>query len=159
MNPEMPMCFPAELVASTGFLLGRLGMAVKAATMEEFERAGCSAYHYAILALLEEGARTAQAAIADALRYDPSQLVAHLDALEDGGFIERRRDPSDRRRQMVSLTPAGRKQLALFRRIVKRVESEFLAPLDDDDRAALHELLLKIATNRDQRFRVAAARV
>jgi MarR family transcriptional regulator, lower aerobic nicotinate degradation pathway regulator len=158
VNPELPICLPAELVASPGFLLARLGVAMKMATMDEFEEAGCSAYHYAILALLDEGARTTQSAIAEALQYDPSQLVSHLDALEDGGFIERKRDPNDRRRQMVSLTPVGRRQLAQFRKLVKRIEDEFLAPLDEDDRTALHDLLLKIATHRDQRFLIAAAR-
>ena len=158
MNPEIPPCLPAELVASPGFLLGRLGVAMKTTTMEAFEQAGYSAYLYAILALLDEGARTTQSAIADALQYDPSQLVAHLDRLEEGGFIERRRDPNDRRRQMVSLTPSGRKKLAGFRKFVKQLEDEFLAALDEDERATLHDLLLKVAAYRDQRFLVTAAR-
>jgi MarR family transcriptional regulator, lower aerobic nicotinate degradation pathway regulator len=158
MSLEASPCLPAELVDSTGFLLGRLGVAMKTTTMDAFERAGYNAYLYAILALLDEGARTTQSAVAEALQYDPSQLVAHLDRLEAGGFIERRRDPKDRRRQMVSLTPAGRKQLAAFRTLVHQLEDEFLAALDDGERAALHELLLKIATQRDERFLVAAAR-
>ena len=44
MNTEIPTnCFPAELVASTAFLLGRLGISLKTETMEEFERLGFSA--------------------------------------------------------------------------------------------------------------------
>jgi DNA-binding MarR family transcriptional regulator len=160
MNPEMPTnCFPAELVSRAGFLLGRVGMGLKMRTMEAFEQEGFSAYQYSVLALLDEGPRTAQAAIADALQFDPSQLVALLDGLEERGLIERRRDPSDRRRQMVNLTPAGKRQLASFRKLVARVEDEFLAPLDDDERAQLHELLLRVATHRDARFVVPAARV
>lgn len=159
MNPEMPTnCFPAELVASPGFLLARLGTGLKMQTMEEFERAGFSGYHYSVLALLDEGARTTQAAIADALQYDPSQLVAFLDTLEERGLVERRRDPDDRRRHLVSLTPAGRRQLAAFRKIVRKLEDEFLAPLDEDDRAALHDLLLRVAVHRDARFAMPASR-
>lgn len=156
-SSQISGCLPAELVASPGFLLARLGVAMKATTMEAFERAGFSPHLYAILALLDEGARTAQSAIADALQYDPSQLVAHLDRLEEAGHIVRKRDPSDRRRQMVSLTPRGHRQLALFRKLVRQLEDEFLAPLDEEERAALHDLLLKIATHRDQRFHVPAA--
>jgi DNA-binding MarR family transcriptional regulator len=153
MNPEIPNdCLPAELVKSTGFLLARLGMTLKMETMEGFERAGFSPYQYVILALLEEGARTTQAAIAKTLDYDPSQLVAHLDALEEHGLIERRRDPTDRRRQMVGMTPAGRRKLAAFRKLVQKIEDEFLEALDDDDRATLHDLLLTVATHRDSRF-------
>jgi DNA-binding MarR family transcriptional regulator len=157
MNPEIPTdCLPAELVKNTGFLLARLGMSLKMETMEAFEQAGFSAYQYAVLALLDEGARTTQGAIAKTLQYDPSQLVAYLDSLEEHGLIERRRDPNDRRRQMVSMTPAGKRQLASFRKLVKKIEDEFLGPLDDDDRAVLHDLLLRVATARDSRFVVPA---
>jgi DNA-binding MarR family transcriptional regulator len=158
MNPEVPAnCLPAELVASPGFLLGRLGMSLKLEAMEEFEAAGFSGYHYSILALLDEGARKTQSAIADALQYDPSQLVALLDGLEEKGLVERRRDPDDRRRQMVTLTPAGRTQLAAFRKLVQKLEDNFLAPLDDEERATLHDLLLRLAVHRDARFVVPAA--
>ena len=158
VNAELPAnCLPAELVASPGFLLARLGIGFKAESMEEFEGSGFSAYQYGILALLDEGARKTQWAIADALRYDPSQLVALLDGLEEHGLIERKRDPDDRRRHLVTLTPAGRKQLAAFRKLVRKLEDDFLAPLDEDERAALHDLLLRIAVHRDTRFAIPAA--
>ena len=157
MNDAPPVCLPRELIASTAFLLGRVGMAVKMETIKAFEEAGFSPYHYGVLALLDEGARETQATIAKTLQFDPSQLVSLLDGLEERGLIERRRDPNDRRRQMVSLTPAGKKQLSVFRKLVQRIEDEFLAPLDDEQRAQLHELLLRVATARDSRFVVPVA--
>ena len=60
-------CLPAELVASSLFLLKRLGFAAKARSMDEYERLGQSPYHYAILILLEGSAPETQAEIADAL--------------------------------------------------------------------------------------------
>jgi DNA-binding MarR family transcriptional regulator len=153
MNPEMPTnCLPAELVARAGFLLGRLGIALKTQTMDAFEHEGFSAYHYSILALLEEGARTTQAGVADALGMDASMLVSLLDGLEDRGLVERKRDPNDRRRQTVTMTAAGRRQLAAFRKLVQKIEDEFLAPLGEDERQELHDLLLKVAEHRDARF-------
>jgi len=145
-------CFPRELVASPAFLLARLGVGIKARAFKEFEAIGFSPYHYSVLALLGEGSRETQATIADALQLDRSMLVGILDTLEEKGLIERRRDIADRRRHLVSLTAAGKRQLGRFRTIINGVEDEFLAPLDADRRAALHALLLTLAENTDTRF-------
>jgi DNA-binding MarR family transcriptional regulator len=150
-RPEGP-CVPRELLASPLFLLGRLGYAVKLQVMEEFETAGFSAYAYSVLALLEEGARETQATIADALKIDRSQLVGILDELEEQSLVERRRDPNDRRRHLVNLTPTGKRQLNAFRKLAKRVEDEILGPLSEGERAVLRDLLLRVAGSRDARY-------
>ena len=153
MNPEMSQnCLPREMLARPAVLLGRLGTAMKAESMERFEAAGFSVYHYGVLAVLDEGERETQATIADALAVDRSMLVGLLDQLEERGMVERRRDPNDRRRQMVKLTPAGRRQLTEFRKMVEEIENDFLAALDEEERRTLHDLLLRVAAHRDARF-------
>ena len=143
---------PEELLESNLFLLKRLGDAVKERVMPEFVAAGCDPYQNAVLFLLGEGARDTQAEIADALDFDRSQLVGILDALEEQGLIERQRDPNDRRRHVVTMTAAGKRELSKRRAIVKRIEEEFLTPLDETSRAKLHDLLLKLAGHHDERF-------
>ena len=145
-------CLPRELVASPVFLLGRLGFSVKKRAMQEFEEAGCSGYDYSVLALLAERPPETQATIADTLHLDRSQLVGLLDGLEERGLIERRRDPNDRRRHTVTLTGDGKRQLARLRSIVKRIEDDFLEPLDAASREKLHELLYELAVHHDARF-------
>jgi DNA-binding MarR family transcriptional regulator len=143
---------PRELVQSTSFLLKRLGWEVRDRVHEGYEAAGASPFHLTVLAVLDEGARETQATIADALGYDRSYLVGLLDDLEKRGLIERKRDPADRRRHIVKLTPAGKKALAWLRKLQVSLDDDFFAPLDAEERATLHSLLHRLATHHDPRF-------
>ncbi len=151
IDTKMAPRLPAELVASSLFLLKRLGFAAKARTMDEYEQIGLNPYHYAILALLDQGAAETQAAIADALGYDRGTLVGLLDELEEQGLVERKRNPDDRRRQLVRQTAAGARMLEKLRALSKRLEDEFLAPLDAEQREQLHALLLELAELHEPR--------
>jgi DNA-binding MarR family transcriptional regulator len=155
-DPEIPQKAaagpPKELLSSSSFLLKRLGFLLKDRTFAAFETTDLSPHHYAVLALLDEDPRETQATIADALGYDRSHLVGILDELEKRGLIERKRDPSDRRRHLVSLTPDGKRALARLRDIVTRMDDEFFAPLDASQREALHALLLELASHHDVRY-------
>ena len=142
---------PTELVASSLFLLKRLGFAAKSRSLEMYEKEGLNPYHYAILALLDEGLPETQAAIADALGYDRGTLVGLLDELEEKTLVERKRDPDDRRRHIVRLTTDGKRTLARLRALSKRLEDDFLAPLDAGQREALHELVLELAARHEPR--------
>ena len=142
--PPMPR-FPAELVESTTFLLKRLGFRAKDSAMEAYELAGLSPYHHAVLIVLDEGSRDTQGSIADALGYDRGQLVGLLDELEEKSLVERQRDPNDRRRHTVRVTPEGRRALTKLRTLSAKLEDEFLAPLEERERKQFHALMLRLA--------------
>jgi Transcriptional regulators len=155
-SPEAPskeQALPDELLKSTGFLLSRTGIGMKMRALGELEDAGCPGFQYGVLVLLSEGAAETQARIADVLGVDRSQLVGELDELEENGFVERRRDPGDRRRHTVTITPKGQRQLTKLRGILTRIEDEYFAPLDPASRQQLHDLLLRLAEGHDFRFK------
>jgi DNA-binding MarR family transcriptional regulator len=147
-----PARAPLELVKSTAFLLKRLGWACKDRGYQAFDAVGSTPLHYGVLAVLDEGARETQATIADALGFDRSVLVGLLDDLEERKLVERRRDPADRRRHLVSLTDEGKKILRDYRVVSAKLEQELLAPLEPDERAELHRLLQKLAAHHDARY-------
>ncbi|MFY9578848.1 MAG: MarR family transcriptional regulator [Gaiellaceae bacterium] len=161
-DPQLPLKPPLvrppkALRSSTSHLLKRLGWVAKERALAAYETTGLTPYHYAVLALLDEEPPETQAMIADALGYDRSHLVGLLDELEERGLIERRRDPSDRRRHLVSLTPEGTRTLNRLRSIARSVDDEFFAPLDAEQREALHALLLQLASHHDPRYAAAGA--
>src|SRR6478609_7214758 len=145
MSVTSPQRLPEELVASSTFLLKRLGFSAKERGFKAYEQEGLHPYHHAILLALDGGSHETQGAIADALGYDRGQLVGLLDELEERGLVERRRDPADRRRHIVRLTPAGKRALAKLRALARQLDDDFLASLDEDERAQLHALVLRLA--------------
>jgi DNA-binding MarR family transcriptional regulator len=145
MSVTIRQRLPQDLVASTTFLLKRLGFAAKERSMGAYEREDVHPYHYAILLALDDGGHETQGAIADALGYDRGQLVGLLDELEERRLIERRRDPEDRRRHLVQMTPDGKRKLRRLRTLAAELEDDFLAPLSAAEREQLHTLLLKLA--------------
>ena len=69
---------------------------------------GMSLKGFAILSHLREIESTSQQALGDMLCVDANTLVLLLNELEAAGHAVRERDPSDRRRHIVQLTPVGR---------------------------------------------------
>jgi MarR family transcriptional regulator, lower aerobic nicotinate degradation pathway regulator len=148
-KPRFAPRMPGELLASSTFLLKRLGFAAKDRAMASYEEAGLHPYHYAIMLVLDEGSAETQGSIADALGYDRGQLVGLLDELEEQGLVERKRDPNDRRRHLVRMTTDGTKALRRLRALARRNEDEFLDPLSEDERAQLHTLLMRLAEKHE----------
>ncbi|MGD9737175.1 MAG: MarR family winged helix-turn-helix transcriptional regulator [Solirubrobacterales bacterium] len=90
----------------------------------------------------QEGA-CLQQGLAETLMLDANNCVLLLNELDDAGYVERRRDPEDRRRHIVEITPAGEKALAEGQRRLEDLEDEVLGNLTADERRRLHELLAK----------------
>lgn len=99
--------------------------------------------HVVALRLLYERGPMLQHALGGALSLDPSNVVGLLNELEERGLIERRRDPADRRRHIVSLSAAGSAELARTYVRLGLAEDEMFSALSANERATLYELLVR----------------
>ena len=69
---------------------------------------GMTRAQWAVLARVERSEGLKQCELADTLDLQPITLTRLIDRLCDGGLIERRSDPDDRRAKRLYLTPAAR---------------------------------------------------
>ncbi len=100
-----------------------------------------------LLLLISGGATLNQVTLARAAGLDTSTTALVLDNLESQGLIARVSDPEDRRRTILELTPAGRRQVPDVREIFQRAQAQLVAPLKSDVRADLARMLRHIGAN------------
>jgi DNA-binding MarR family transcriptional regulator len=99
--------------------------------------------HLVALAYVRDHDECPQQALADAFCMDANNVVLLLNELEELGYATRVRDPGDRRRHLVRLTPAGRNALAQTELAQREIENEVLESLDADERNTLRQLLAR----------------
>jgi DNA-binding MarR family transcriptional regulator len=93
------------------------------------------------LSYLQDTGQTPQQELCDALGVDANMTVLLLNELEDRGYVERRRDPQDRRRHRVQMTAEGQAALERTAPARQAIEEEILGALSPEERATLANLL------------------
>ncbi len=111
---------------------------------DAFAAADARGYHYRLLAALEEFGPASQAALGRRTSIDRSDVVAALNELAERKLIERTLDPEDRRRNIVTITPAGIERLRTLDGVVAGVQDKLLAPLSPAERTRLIRLLTRL---------------
>ena len=96
------------------------------------------------LGYLVQNPGSIQRDIAEMTRTSAASVSSLLQGLERRGLVERRTDPENERSKRVYATPAGADLIAGFDAAMAAADETILAPLDQDERAALHALLSKI---------------
>lgn len=122
-------------------LLTQLTRAVYRQTPEA--RLGMRLKEFAALAQLREQCPISQQELGEILCVDANNLVILLNDLERAGFALRRRDPADRRRHLVEITPEGEQAFASAEDAIAAVEEDVLASLSAGERAELRSLIAK----------------
>jgi DNA-binding MarR family transcriptional regulator len=139
-----------RLVGDTGLLLSVAAATAVRNVNLELESVDLRARTFSILELVAHADGMNQRRLADALRLNPSQIVALVDDLVAEGLVERRLDGADRRSRQVCVTEKGTLRLTEARALADRALDRTLRALDVTERATLHRLLsVLIASGND----------
>jgi DNA-binding MarR family transcriptional regulator len=141
---------PSALAGYTGYLLRRIyARANKIA--QTVMPDGTHPRDYAILRVLAAGDAYSQQELAEQLRINRTMMVKLIDRLEVAGYVQRRRNPDDRRSYTLAVTSAGHEAMRTMAPAVARGERQLTAPLRPAERERLNtllgELLPEVAQN------------
>ncbi|MES0836921.1 MULTISPECIES: MarR family winged helix-turn-helix transcriptional regulator [Nocardiopsis] len=148
-NP--PEKTPAAWEGTPSWLLTQTAHHAHRLVADGFSSVRARGYHYRLLATLEESGAASQAELGRRSGIHVSDMVATVNELSDRRLVERALDPSDRRRNIVSLTAAGRRQLRVLEGQLARTQEELLAPLGPEERQVLTGLLARLLEHHDRR--------
>ncbi|MFP1625624.1 MarR family winged helix-turn-helix transcriptional regulator [Streptomyces sp. 5K101] len=140
MSPT-PEPTPARLRAIPSRLLAGAAMVADRLVSERLAAEGAHKWHFAVLVTLAEAGAASQAELSRRTGIYRSDMVAVLNELADAECIRREPDPADRRRNIITLTPAGLRRLERLDALIADAQRELLAPLTPGQRDELTSLL------------------
>jgi len=139
---------PARLQALPTWLISQVETRAHRLLTERLGAEGSRGYHVRLLAALAEFGPASQASVGRRTAMNRSDVVTAVNELVDQGLAERTGDPADRRRNIVTMTPAGQARLGRLDDVLAQVQDELLAPLSAPERAELTRLLTRILGHR-----------
>jgi DNA-binding MarR family transcriptional regulator len=135
---------PARLRALPSWLINQAAIAANRLVADTLASNKARRHHYSLLAALDEVGPASQAELSRRTMIDGSDMVATVNELAERGLVQRSPDPNDRRRNLVSITTAGRHHLRKLDQVIARAQDEFLSPLSTAERQHLIRLLTRI---------------
>jgi DNA-binding MarR family transcriptional regulator len=136
---------PLQRIADRpSWLVSRLHLRAQDLLGEAFAAEGLRGYHFRLLAALDQYGPSSQADLGRNTGIDRSDVAVTLDELVTDGLARRAPDPSDGRRNVVSITRRGRATLERLDAALDGVQTAMLAPLSATERATFLRLLVKV---------------
>ncbi|TCJ96871.1 MarR family winged helix-turn-helix transcriptional regulator [Nocardia alba] len=118
---------------------------------EGFAAVDARGYHYRLLAALDEFGPASQATLGRRSGIHVSDMVATINELADHDLVERTPDPTDRRRNVITLTAPGKRQLRRLEKQLAHSQEELLEPLSPTERDQLTHLLSTLLNHHNRR--------
>lgn len=135
----MPKSF--DFRHAPGHLIRRAHQVCIGIFMEETAAFDITPVQFAILNALIDDPGEDQVTLARKVAFDAATSGSVIGRLEAKGWVRREADAVDRRRKLLWVTPEGEQAARQMRRIVGKVQSRILSPLDSKEQAQLLALL------------------
>ncbi|HEY4853065.1 MAG TPA: MarR family transcriptional regulator [Streptosporangiaceae bacterium] len=142
---------PARLTEKPSWLISQTSMYAHRLLVDRLATAGSHGYHYRLLAALQEFGPASQARLGRRTGIDRSDVVAALNDLAGRGMVERAHDPADRRRNIITITPAGTAHFQRLDGILAVVQDDLLAPLSLAERQLLIGMLTRVLEHHNSK--------
>lgn len=136
---------------SFGFLLSDTARLLRRRFDQKVRALGLTRAQWQVLAHLARNEGTNQASLADLIEVEPITLGRTLDRMEQGGWVERRADPNDRRARRLFMTDKARPILARMRGLADEIYAVALAGLSDEARMQVLSGLEHVRANLSNR--------
>ena len=130
------------------FLLSQLGHRSASVFTELIASIDLTPPHAGILRAIAAEPGRSQQALSGELGLLPSRVVAYVDELEDRGYVERRRNPDDRRLHALHLTASGKKVIGKIGELGRQHDRLLTAGLDAQQRDTVRQLLAIMAEHQ-----------
>ncbi|MCP3821351.1 MarR family winged helix-turn-helix transcriptional regulator [Streptomyces sp. A3M-1-3] len=135
---------PARLRATPSWLITQTATHASRLASEAFDTVGARRYHYALLAALEEFGPASQAELGRRCAIDRSYVVEAVNGLAENGMAVRTPDPADGRRNIITITEAGERELRKISERLAEAQDKLLAPLSPAEREQLAQLMARV---------------
>ncbi|GAA2574847.1 MarR family transcriptional regulator [Winogradskya consettensis] len=135
---------PHSIRVLPSWLLGRAAARGHRLVTEALAAEGLRMMHHAVLATVAELGPVSQADLARTLRVDPKDMVAIIHDLRGDALIDQTPDPADRRKNAITLTPAGQETLTRTTRLGNQANTTLTAGLTPAEEAQLIALLTRV---------------
>ena len=130
------------------FLLAQLGHYAATLFAEQMASIDLTPPHAGILRAIASDPGRSQQALSGQLGLLPSRVVAYVDDLEGRGYVERRRNPDDRRLHALYLSASGKRLMKKIGDLARQHDRRLTAGLNDDQRETLRGLLGALAQHQ-----------
>jgi DNA-binding MarR family transcriptional regulator len=135
---------PTRLRTKASWLINKTSLHAHRLVGERLAALDARGYHFAVLAALEEYGPASQAALSQRCGIDRSDTVAMVNELVAQELVVRAPDPDDRRRNVITITPEGRRRLEHLDTVLSEAQRDLLAPLSAAERDLLVGLLARV---------------